>query len=34
MLILNEEQALKYLKLLNNIAPYYSNMSNYDLTDY
>lgn len=34
ILILNEEQALKYLKLINNITPYYSNMSNYDLIDY
>lgn len=33
-IILNEQQALKYLKLINNLMPYYSNMSNYDMIDY
>ena len=33
-IVLNEKQALHYLKLINNLIPYYSNMSNYDLIDY
>ena len=33
-IILTEQQALHYLKLINNLFPYYSNMSNYDLIDY
>lgn len=34
LLILEREQAFRYLTLINNLGPYYSNNCNYDLIDY